>query len=599
MDSLTHSGRKMAHAPALSVSTAPQARPRPATGWDLLPCSAATALLLYLSHFPVAWGWLGWIALVPLLVLVRSPLRARTIFLVAWVAGLAFFFPVLQWMRVADPRMYVTWILLAIYCSLYFPAGIMFVRALDRRHVPLVIALPVVWTALEFLRAHLMGGFPWYFLAHGQHDFLPIIQFSDITGAWGVSFLVAAVNAIIFEWLWSLRTPVRRSILVFQSAVVLLLFTALLWYGSWRMEHADFRPGPKLALIQGNVEQRIRKDKRDPDEEKRLDALRRLEADYQQMTELALQMKPDAIVYPETSYMHDWHDTDNLDALPEQDRRDIQRLRQVLKQDAHGMVFEGHRPLVLLGLNAVQHFPGQEPPRKRYNSALLLSTEGQALGRYDKIHRVPFGEYVPLRETFPFMNRFAPYDYDYSIAAGESQALLPLGSHRFGVVICYEDTDTTLAREYVDPAQTRKADFLVNISNDGWFDGTAEHEQHLAICRFRAIETRRSIARSVNMGISAVVDGNGRVLAPDHKKIKDGANLWTIGDNPLELPVSRWSEFKKVPGIVFAAVPLDGRDSLYARWGDWLPWTCWGVLALLLIAPWFRRLRLRGTGTSA
>src|SRR5437879_685083 len=148
MESVTDTGVKLTPV-LLSACAAPEARPRPASGWDLLPWSALTALLLYLSHFPVAWGWLGWLALAPLLVLVRSPLRTRAIFFAGWVAGLAFFLPVLQWMRVADPRMYFTWILLAIYCSLYFPLGIFLARVLDRRRVPLVIGVPVVWTALE------------------------------------------------------------------------------------------------------------------------------------------------------------------------------------------------------------------------------------------------------------------------------------------------------------------------------------------------------------------------------------------------------------------------------------------------------------------
>ncbi len=143
---------------------------------QLLPWAAASSLLLYLCYFPVAWGWLGWVALVPLCNLVRSRARTRSIFLASYVCGLLFFFPALQWMRVADPRMYFTWFLLAIYCSIYIPAGIFFVRALDRRRIPLVLSLPIVWTALDLLRAHVMGGFSWYFLGHTQHDFLPIIQ---------------------------------------------------------------------------------------------------------------------------------------------------------------------------------------------------------------------------------------------------------------------------------------------------------------------------------------------------------------------------------------------------------------------------------------
>src|SRR5207249_6450425 len=116
----------------------------------------------------------------------------------------------------------------------------------------------------------------------------------------------------------------------------------------------------------------------------------------------------------------------------------------------------------------------------------------------------------------------------------------------FGVMICYEDSDACLARQYNRAgADGPAADFLINISNDGWFDGTSEHEEHLAICRFRAVEARRSVARAVNMGISAVIDGNGSVVV---------------------LPGSSWEESKKIEKILKAAIPIDRRASLYARW---------------------------------
>ena len=180
---------------------------RPACARFLLLAALATAGLLWLSYFPVNCGWLAWFALVPLLVLVRATARPRLVYLCAWLGGLAFYFPALQWMRVADPRMYFTWIGLAIYCSLYFPLTLLIVRFLDRRtRLPLALTLPVVWTALEFFRSCFGTGFSWYLVGHTQHDFLPIIQIADLAGAYGVGFLVVAVNAVLFEalyrWEW-------------------------------------------------------------------------------------------------------------------------------------------------------------------------------------------------------------------------------------------------------------------------------------------------------------------------------------------------------------------------------------------------------------
>jgi apolipoprotein N-acyltransferase len=110
--------------------------------------------------------------------------------------------------------------------------------------------------------------------------------------------------------------------------------------------------------------------------------------------------------------------------------------------------------------------------------------------------------------------------------------------------------------------------FFVNISNDGWFDGTEEHEQHLAICRFRAVEARRSIVRSVNMGISGVIDADGRVVA---------------------LPDPHWSKSKKTEAVVTAVVPIDGRESLYATLGDWIPAACWAAALGALVLTMRRR----------
>ena len=167
----------------------------------------------------------------------------------------------------------------------------------------------------------------------------------------------------------------------------------------------------------------------------------------------------------------------------------------------------------LVGLTSV--VIGEQNKRTRYGSALLVHKDGTIGERFDKMHRVPFGEYVPFRDVLPFMNALAPYDHDYSIAIGEKFTRFPLGDRRFGTLICYEDTDPFLARRYVQDSEDGKpVDFLVNMSNDGWFDGSAEHDEHLVISRFRAIECRRCLVRAVNQGISAVIDGNGRVLKP-------------------------------------------------------------------------------------
>ena len=531
----------------------------------LLLESLTTAGLLWLCYFPVNWGWLAWVALVPLLVLVRATARPRVVYLSAWIGGLAFYFPALQWMRVADPRMYYTWIGLAIYCSLYFPLTLLIVRFLDRRtRLPLALTLPVVWIALEFFRSWFCTGFSWYLVGYTQHDFLPVLQIADLAGVYGVSFLVVAVNAVLFEALYrwgGYRTrfagpdvPLPRSPveLVIEAGVVAAALLAAIGYGEWRLNQDAFTPGPRIALIQGNVPQQIRNNN---------EMIALMETHYVALCDLAAQQepKPDLLVWPETSFPYSWSDSaaDAPSPAPAGWDGDVQMCRFGLTEIArcwgttHRRV-DRHTNL-LLGLDSgVFEADGR---KHACNSALLLDvdaaalpalgastaamlaspsapgpllagsamfpgrTDADVLGRYDKIHCVPFGEYVPFRDWLPWMRVFAPLRFRLQHEPGRDAThfSLKIGPDRrfsFGVAICYEDTDPDRTRPYAGGDGEPPVDFLLNISNDGWFDGTSEHDEHLAICRFRAVECRRSIGRAVNMGVSAVIDPDGRVLAP-------------------------------------------------------------------------------------
>jgi apolipoprotein N-acyltransferase len=146
------------------------ATPRPDATWSCVAAGLAASGLLWLSYFPADVGWLAWFALVPWLMLVRADVPKRRRYLIAWTSGLVFLVPALAWMRTGYSEMVVFWALLALYCSWYFPAALWLIRRLERRScVPLTVSVPLVWTALEFARGELMGGFAWYFLGHTQH----------------------------------------------------------------------------------------------------------------------------------------------------------------------------------------------------------------------------------------------------------------------------------------------------------------------------------------------------------------------------------------------------------------------------------------------
>jgi apolipoprotein N-acyltransferase len=561
----------------------------------LLVPALLSAGLLWLCYFPMNCGWLAWIALVPLLCLVRSPARAWRVYLAAWVGGLVLFFACVQWLRFADDRVlteaipflkggHLTWSSLAIYCSLYIPVAVFLLRRLDRRTGwPLTFTLPLVWTALELLRAHVMTGFAWYFLGHTQHEFLALIQVADLGGAYVVSFVVAAVNGLVFEWLFS-RSSLRQALMLpersgccslrTQTIGVVGLMAGVLTYGAVRLGQEDFRDGPVVALVQGNQPQSLRNANFASDEE--IDRiLRHSEDEFEKLSDEAATKNPDLIVWPETSYSKRWAQ------LPDG------RPHPLSEDDAKYFV-ERWKTAVLLGANADNLLAEMDADGHvkyhQYNAALLLEPQPEpCVARYNKIHRVPFGEYLPLRDTVPAVKVLSPYgEHDYSIQPGQQLTRFPLGQYRFGVLICYEDSDPFLSRHYVHdgpalfdfldsflsggmygqvpaPADgSPNVDFLINISNDAWFLGSSEHDQHLAVCRFRAIECRRSVARAVNMGISAVIDGSGRIR---------------------KLPGDSWGESKSVSGVVTSAIPIDQRTSVYAMVGDWLPALCW--LAIL------------------
>jgi len=594
---------KMSNAPAPVYATQP-----PLPGIAALRCLAAALLsggLLWACYHPLAWGFLGWIALAPLLVLVRTQTRPLLVYLFAYLCGLVFFVPALSWMSVAHTSMVAAWLALSVYCSLYFPIALAMIRALDRRRVPLLVSVPLVWVALEFFRCHFLTGFPWYLLAHTQHDWLPMIQIADLGGVFLISAVVVAVNALAFDFVYQFAAvrkwfnqaelePYRyyasleflnrgfmaswlfRRNLFIETPILVILLISTYMYGLLCLSQVQFTAGPTVALLQSNIDQRLREGI--GAQQNGEQAAETMKGHFSKLCESAIKNgAPDLIIWPETSFPTPWIDVSSelpIEKVPTEWRDsalDIQfRLKELAKTS---------KIPHLLGMNSYCLEADAKP--HHYNSALFLGKSGKIEARFDKIHRVPFGEYIPLKDWLPFLAKLSPYEGDFGCQAGEKMTRFKINQHRFGVLICYEDTDPFLARRYVQETDDGPpVDFLVNISNDGWFDGSAEHEEHLAVCRFRAIECRRSMVRAVNMGVSAVIDGNGRVLKPT---LYPGLNPTVFvlqGENNRvpELQTSDWHHFKKTAFVFKANVPIDRRGSLYAMTGDVLPIGCWAVL---------------------
>jgi len=276
-----------------------------------LGASLATAALLWGAFYPLDGGALGWLAPVPLLLLVRIAQPTRRMYLAVSLGGAAYWVVTLSWMRLGDDSMIVPWLALAVYLALYFPASLALTRhAVERFRLPLAIAAPIVWVGLEYLRGHLLTGFSWYLLGHSQRAFLSLIQISDLWGAYGVSFLMLVSAAAVAEclparWFAALRlappvcdlatavrtaTPLRQTVGVLASVS---LAAAAVLYGSYRIEQGTFRAGPRVALIQGDFKPSV---KHDPN------AAGLIHATHFQLTGMAVKHRPDLIVWPESMY---------------------------------------------------------------------------------------------------------------------------------------------------------------------------------------------------------------------------------------------------------------------------------------------------------
>ncbi len=586
-----------------------------------------SGLLLWASFPPLDRGALGWVALVPLLLLVRPVKRPPRAVLATFVTAFVSQIFILQWLRYGDPSMYVAMVACAFYFALYFPAFLLLCRgAVHRLGVPLVIAAPTIWVALEYLRAYMLTGASWYYIGHTQYRWLEMIQVCDLVGAYGVSFVVmtasAALAGILPAWWLSPNAAATSStpataendaamkLMVdaaasnvspgrvrFRDMVAVAYALAMvggcLAYGYVRRAQADFREGPRVALIQGNFTSAV---KHDPSE-----AASIFNRHYT-LTGAAVKFQPDLIVWPETMYRDplflaspNLSDADLLRAAPRippyawKTSQAPERIHELAQMAGAGMIF-GIDTLVA-HKDSMQHF----------NSAVLAVPGNSSLRRYDKIHRMIFGEYIPLRDYLPFLKGFVPYDSGFVLAAGDRAVAFDFKDWRFAPTICFEDTVPQLMRDIVvrldaPSAGNKPVDCLVNVTNDGWFHGSAGLDQHLITALFRCVELRKPMVRAANTGISAIIDGDGLVLEPD-VYIDADATLPSKGRTSMRDPkTGKWN--RQLNAVLVDSVPLDNRSSFYLQHGDWFAAGC-GVLAILagllamLPATWVPRRWIR------
>lgn len=550
--------------------------------------SGASLLLMWASFTPLDWGPLAWVALVPLILLVRLPQPMTRMYRWLYVTGFVYNLALLQWMRLGHATMYAALVALSIYMAMYVPAFVALSRvAVHRLRMPLVLAVPTIWVGLELLRAHLMTGFSWYYLGHTQHAWVELIQISDITGAYGVSFVVAMVSACVaglvpLSVLAKLRLvpadslgsaasqPLGRQQVISVVACT-LVFGAVLTYGYVRRGQAEFRDGPRVALVQGNFPSSV---KADPN------SAGRIFQTHHYLTGRVVQYQPDLIVWPETMYR--WPlmlpqagmtDADLQRAAP---RVPLEMWRDTSSKNAITEMSQQAGAALMIGLEAVVANPDE---MHIYNSAAFVTPETGISGRYDKRHLVVFGEYIPLKDWLPWLSKLTPYSGNLGLTSGDRFQAFEYKGFTFAPVICFEDTVPHVVRSAVASGREgQPADCLVNLTNDGWFHGSSELDQHLITASFRSVELRTPTVRAVNTGVSAIIDGDGIVREPEVFIDGDGLGRKSMRDEAN----GRWH--KQLNAAMVSPVPLDNRSSLYLACGDWFAGICFCVTAFVLMA---------------
>lgn len=544
--------------------------------------AASSGVLMFASFAPLDFGPLGWLALLPLIWLAAKPAAPTGLYKAALIGGLVWSIPQVQWLRLASWPMYFAWALLAFYMALYFPAFVALTRtAVHKLKLPLPVAAGVCWVGLEFLRSHLFSGFPWYLLGHTQHAWTTFIQIADLGGAFAISLLMASFAGLCVS-AWNQRS---ERFPIAATTMWTVLFVAALGYGQWRLANTEFTPGPRFALVQGNYPPLM---KHDPEAGPRI-----FEA-HNRLTRVATSAQPDVIVWPETMYPYSLLTADptltdaeieaHAGTIPARAFRDdsVARVMQSLAMRSGATM--------IIGAGRLEVTPDE---MIRGNAAVHVDPERGVVDTYDKIHRVLFGEYVPFVKQLPFLSVFE--FLGPSLTKGSEPKAFEVAGANLLPIICFEDTVPYVNRNAVNAAATTAAagtnEILVNLTNDGWFHGSSELNQHLITARFRSIETRTPMVRAVNTGISAVIDGNGVVRTPE--MFFDATNTIEAERYEPAIESSMTDEHgryhKLLNAVLVADVPLDPRGSFYLLVGDALAAACLLACCYIAFVTWRSR----------
>jgi apolipoprotein N-acyltransferase len=440
-----------------------------------VPLLIFSAVLLTLAFPRFDLEPLAFIAFVPFFYAVEG-LMGRRAFWLGMVFGIHWFVFLYYWLA---PVSMFGFLLLVVYQSLFTGAFMLvFTYVRDRTRLPLLLTFPVLWVALEYVRSVGYLGFPWGLLAHTQYKWTLLIQVADLTGAWGVSFVVAAVNVLVYYITKDYRTVATW---LRAGGAVAGIFLILNLYGA--LDRVPEKKGEpiRVGLLQGNIDQAVKWDPVYRDETMSI---------YRELAFDAARAGAKIIIWPETS-------------TPFYIEENEFYLNQIFD------VAESTGTYHLIG--SLRHEPRDEVIRGRdynvYNSAFLVSPDRKLVYGYDKVRLVPFGEHIPWKWNLPALAESLFADVG-DFTRGSTPGVFETPQGKFGVYICFESIFPDAVYQY----SRLDADFVVNITNEAWFGKSNEPYQHLAMSVFRAVENKTWLVRAANTGVTCFISPNGRVV---------------------------------------------------------------------------------------
>jgi apolipoprotein N-acyltransferase len=459
----------------------------PTRSQEDLPLAIASGVLLALSFPKFGHPALAWIALTPLLVALARPMSLTRAFWLGLLTGNVYLWGTLYWLsnvmtRYGDINLAGSIVINAVFISYLALYPALFAVVVRRLWIafgpPALAAVPFVWTATELGRMYIFTGFPWVLLGYSQTTVLPIAQAASVVGVFGVSAIVSATSAALAA------VVVARTLR--PAAVVLACVLLIAVWGNMRARTAELtRAGQPVSVgvVQPNtLEEEVENLSNAPVILQRTLSL----------TREAIAKGAAVVVLPESS----------LSPYTLEDYPDVALAIRQVARDAGVSVLVGSDQY---DWRIVE---GRRQVDKSFNAAFIIRPDGTTGAVYRKMHLVPWGEYVPLRNWLTFVGplvRAIGRGFD----AGDTMTLLPVGQHAISTAICYEIIYPDLVRRFV----LQGSELLTTITNDSWFGETSAPYQHFEQASMRAIELGRYLVRSANTGISGIVDPYGHVLA--------------------------------------------------------------------------------------